>query len=130
MDAYGYNALSGFLGSSNIKQQRAEELRYLQAIRNLQIQRQNEENALEQQNQQYLDAAALDPNELKGIIAKVVMLHGRDDKPCPASETTMVLARSIPASDIHLLGNCGHNLPRERPNDYLTAAIQLFETGN
>ena len=57
MDAYGYNALSGFLGSSNIKQQRAEELRYLQAIRNLQIQRQNEANALEQQNQQYLDAA-------------------------------------------------------------------------
>ena len=29
----------------------------MQAIRNLQIQRQNEENALEQQNQQYLDAA-------------------------------------------------------------------------
>ena len=57
MDAYGYNALSGFLGSSNIKQQRAEELRYLQAIRNLQIQRQNEATALEQQNQQYLDAA-------------------------------------------------------------------------
>ena len=57
MDAYGYNALSGFLGSSNIKQQRAEELRYLQAIRNLQIQRQNEANALEQQNQQYLDQA-------------------------------------------------------------------------
>ena len=57
MDAYGYNALSGFLGSSNIKQQRAEELRYLQAIRNLQRQRENEANALEQQNQQYLDAA-------------------------------------------------------------------------
>ena len=81
-------------------------------------------------HQQYLDAAVLDPSELKGIVAKIVMLHGRDDKPCPASETTMVLARSIPDSDIHLLGNCGHNLPRERPNDYLTAAIQLFETGN
>lgn len=81
-------------------------------------------------HQQYLDAAILNPNELESIAAKVVMLHGRDDQPCPPSETTMVLARSIPGSDIHLLGNCGHNLPRERPDDYLTAAIQLFETGN
>ena len=80
--------------------------------------------------QQYLDAAVLSPDELKNIDAKVVMLHGRDDQPCPASETTMVLSGSLPDSDIHLLGNCGHNLPRERPDDYLAAAIQLLETEN
>ncbi len=78
--------------------------------------------------QQYLDAAVLSPEELANISAKVVMLHGRDDQPCPAEETTNTLAQSLSGADVHLFGNCGHNLPRERSEDYLTAAIQLFET--
>ena len=78
--------------------------------------------------QQYLDAAVLSPEELANISAKIVMLHGRDDQPCPAQETTTALSRSLRDADIHLLGNCGHNLPRERSNDYLTAAVKLFGT--
>ena len=78
--------------------------------------------------QKYLDAAILSPEELANISAKIVMLHGRDDQPCPAEETTNTLAQSLSGADVHLFGNCGHNLPRERSEDYLTAAIQLFET--
>jgi pimeloyl-ACP methyl ester carboxylesterase len=78
--------------------------------------------------QKYLDAAVLSPEELANISAKIVMLHGRDDQPCPAQETTMALSWSLRDADIHLLGNCGHNLPRERSNDYLTAAVKLFVT--
>ena len=78
--------------------------------------------------QQYLDAGILSPEELTKISAKVVMLHGRSDQPCPAPETTMVLAKALPTADVQLLGQCGHNLPRERSEDYLIAAIKLFGT--
>ena len=78
--------------------------------------------------QQYLDAAILSPEELANISARIVMLHGRDDQPCPAQETTMTIASSLPGADVQLFGNCGHNLPRERSVDYLNAAIKLFGT--
>ncbi|NKB19437.1 MAG: alpha/beta fold hydrolase [Alphaproteobacteria bacterium] len=80
--------------------------------------------------QQYLDAAVLSPEELGNISAKVVMLHGRDDQPCPAMATTMTIAPSLPNADIQLFGQCGHNLPRERSGDYLAAAINLFGMEN
>jgi len=38
------------------------------------------------------------------------------------------LARRLPRADLHLLGDCGHNLPRERTADYLAAAIDLFKS--
>ncbi len=78
--------------------------------------------------QQYLDAGILIPEGLASISAKVVMLHGRVDQPCPAADTTMVLAKALPTADIQLLGHCGHNLPRERSEEYLSAAIKLFGT--
>lgn len=76
--------------------------------------------------QRYLDAAVLSDAELAAIEARVVMLHGRDDRPCPPAETTLAIARRLPNADVHLLGRCGHNLPRERTGDYLQAAISLF----
>ena len=76
--------------------------------------------------QRYLDAAVLSDAEIAAIRARVVMLHGRDDKPCPALATTLPLAARLPAADVHLLGQCGHNLPRERTADYVEAALRLF----
>jgi 2-hydroxymuconate-semialdehyde hydrolase len=76
--------------------------------------------------QRYLDAAVLTDQELSAIKAAVVMLHGRDDQPCPAEKTTLAMAPRIPHADVHLLGRCGHNLPRERQADYLAAAGALF----
>lgn len=76
--------------------------------------------------QRYLDAAAVSDMEFNQIGARVVMLHGRDDQPCPADATTLSLARRLPSADVHLFGACGHNLPRERAADYLQAAIALF----
>ena len=46
MDAFGYNALSGFFGSSNRKERRRQEMQYMQGI--LQMQRQ--EQQIETQN--------------------------------------------------------------------------------
>ena len=76
--------------------------------------------------QRYIDAGIVSADELARIEADVVMLHGRDDRPCPAAETTLVVAESLPGADIRLFGGCGHNLPRERTDDYLAAAMALF----
>jgi len=76
--------------------------------------------------QPYLDAAVLSDAELGAISAEVVMLHGRDDQPCPPNLTTFALAPKLPQADIHLFGRCGHNLPRERSQDYIARALSLF----
>lgn len=76
--------------------------------------------------QRYLDAAVLSDAELAAIDADVVMLHGREDQPCPAAPTTLALAGRIPQADVRLLARCGHNLPRERSADYIAAALALF----
>lgn len=76
--------------------------------------------------QRYIDAGIVSADELGRIEADVVMLHGRDDQPCPAAETTLVVAESLPQADVRLYGNCGHNLPRERTAEYLAAATALF----
>jgi len=76
--------------------------------------------------QRFIDQAVLTETELAAIKAKTVMLHGRDDRPCPPDLTTMVIASSLNDADVHLLGNCGHNLPSERTDDYLAIALDLF----
>lgn len=76
--------------------------------------------------QRYLDQGILGDAELAAIKADVVMLHGRDDKPCPVELTTLALASKLPRADVHLLARCGHNLPRERSADYIAVARALF----
>lgn len=76
--------------------------------------------------QRYLDAGVLSESELARIEARVLMLHGRHDQPCPAEQTTLALASRLPKADVLLFGRCGHNLPRERSADYIAAARGLF----
>jgi 2-hydroxymuconate-semialdehyde hydrolase len=77
--------------------------------------------------QRFIDSAALGDDEIARIKAQVIMLHGRDDQPCPPDLTTMVLARKLPRADVHLLGRCGHNLPRERTAAFLQNVFALFD---
>ncbi|MBV9236412.1 MAG: alpha/beta fold hydrolase [Xanthobacteraceae bacterium] len=76
--------------------------------------------------QRLLDAAVLTDDEIGRIGAQVVMLHGRDDQPCPPEQTTLVLSRKLPRADVHLLGACGHNLPRERSAAFIEIASGFF----
>jgi 2-hydroxymuconate-semialdehyde hydrolase len=80
--------------------------------------------------QRYIDAAILDDDEIAAIKARVVMLHGRDDQPCPPEATSLALATQLPRADLHLLASCGHNLPRERTAEYLVAAQGLFASAS
>jgi 2-hydroxymuconate-semialdehyde hydrolase len=79
--------------------------------------------------QRLLDSAVLSDEEIGRISAQVVMLHGRDDQPCPPEQTTLVLSRKLPRADVHLLGRCGHNLPRERPAAFIEIAFAFFGKG-
>jgi 2-hydroxymuconate-semialdehyde hydrolase len=79
--------------------------------------------------QRLLDSAILSDDEIARIAARVVMLHGRDDQPCPPELTTLVLSRKLPRADVHLLGCCGHNLPRERSAAFLQIASDFFGNG-
>jgi 2-hydroxymuconate-semialdehyde hydrolase len=76
--------------------------------------------------QALLDAAVLSDAEAAAITAKIVMLHGRDDQPCPWAQTSLALVRKLPQADLHLYGRCGHNLPRERTAEYVAHATALF----
>ena len=76
--------------------------------------------------QDFIDAAILTDEEASAIAASVTMIHGRNDRPCPAEQTTLVLSERLPQADVILLGACGHNLPREQTEKYLAAAHALF----
>lgn len=76
--------------------------------------------------QRFIDGAVLSDQELAAINAQVMMIHGRDDQPCPPEQTTLVLAQSLPHAEVRLVPDCGHNLPREQTDSYLSAAYQVF----
>jgi 2-hydroxymuconate-semialdehyde hydrolase len=76
--------------------------------------------------QRLLDSAVLSDDEIGRISAQVVMLHGRNDQPCPPEQTTLVLSRKLPRADVHLLARCGHNLPRERYPAFIDVASACF----
>ena len=78
--------------------------------------------------QALIDAAVVSDEEAARITAAITMMHGRNDKPCPVDQTTLVVADKLPKADVILLSGCGHNLPRERTDDYLAAARALFDS--
>lgn len=57
--------------------------------------------------QRWVDAMAHDEADVRGIRAKTLMIHGRDDKVIPLS-TTLTLLEWIDDSQAHVFGRCGH----------------------
>jgi len=76
--------------------------------------------------QRCIDDAVLTDQELAAIPVRVMMIHGRDDRPCPPEQTTFVLALSLAQAEVRLTPGCGHNLPRENTDAYLSAAHEIF----
>jgi 2-hydroxymuconate-semialdehyde hydrolase len=75
--------------------------------------------------QQYVDASVISPDLLRKIGAEVLMLHGRDDVPFPAS-ATMTLAQQLPRADMWLIAHCSHSIALEHPEKVVAAARILF----
>jgi 2-hydroxymuconate-semialdehyde hydrolase len=76
--------------------------------------------------QKMLDHARMTATELSAIEAEVLIMHGRNDLPCPAEQTALQIYRHIPKGDLLLLHDCGHQIPREYPKTLLTMAELWF----
>ena len=76
--------------------------------------------------QRFIDAAILPTERLAALDCRVTMLHGRDDRPFPCDENTLVLARHIPKADTFVIAGCGHSPALEHPDKLLAAAQMLF----
>lgn len=77
--------------------------------------------------QRYIDAGIVTDAEFAALASKKIsLIHGADDKPCPADVTSAALAERLPHATLELIGDCGHNLPREYTRNYLDAAYNLF----
>jgi 2-hydroxymuconate-semialdehyde hydrolase len=73
-----------------------------------------------------IDSACLGEELLNGISADVLMMHGREDRPVPANQTSLVLGGMIRNCDVTVIGQCGHSPSMEHPEKVLSAAMQLF----
>jgi 2-hydroxymuconate-semialdehyde hydrolase len=76
--------------------------------------------------QQYIDATMVPDQILKAVMAEVLMLHGRDDRPFPAATGTMALAPKLSRADMWILARCSHSVALEHPGKVLAAARMLF----
>ena len=77
--------------------------------------------------QRYLDSGIITDAEIAALVnKKITLIHGSNDKPCPAELTTVKLGERLPHATVELIANCGHNLPREFTDRYLSAATTLF----
>jgi 2-hydroxy-6-oxo-octa-2,4-dienoate hydrolase len=63
---------------------------------------------------------------LSKIEQRALVLHGRDDKVVPL-ECGLVLHRSIPNSELHVFGHCGHWVQVEREAAFLKLVGQFLE---
>jgi len=72
-----------------------------------------------------LGAAILTPAEASKIQAHVTLIHGRDDRACPAGPVLTTLLPMLQAADLMLLGNCGHNVIFEKCEEVLMTIERL-----
>lgn len=76
--------------------------------------------------QRLMDSTIVPEADLARIDADVLMMHGRDDRPVPAAETTLVLSRILRNCDVMLVGRCGHSPSLEHPEKVLRGAELVF----
>ncbi|WP_432842383.1 alpha/beta fold hydrolase [Dactylosporangium sp. CA-092794] len=57
--------------------------------------------------QRWVDALALDEEQVRGLRHETLVVHGRDDRVIPLA-VSLRLASLIERSDLHVFGRCGH----------------------
>ncbi len=83
------------------------------------------ESMFDGEKQTYIDKAALTPEELGRIKARVLMMHGRQDRSFPPEDTCLLLYRTLRA-DVWLIDGCAHSVALEAPGKFLAGADFLF----
>ncbi|GAA4335315.1 alpha/beta hydrolase [Pigmentiphaga soli] len=79
---------------------------------------------MEGDRQALLDSARLSPEQLGRIRAPVLLIHGRDDRPCPYEDNAVYLLRHIPGCELAVFPRCGHNPAREHRDKTLARVLE------
>jgi pimeloyl-ACP methyl ester carboxylesterase len=77
--------------------------------------------------QRWVDDLSLTPEELSGLAAPVLLVHGAQDRIVPLRDGFVPLLEALPDVRGHVFGNCGHASPLERTEEFnrlLTAFLE------
>ncbi len=74
--------------------------------------------------QQWVDAMAFSENEIRGIGHPTLVIHGRDDKVIPLSNS-LTLLDWIDDSEAHLFGRCGHWTQIEKTDEFCAVVAEF-----
>jgi pimeloyl-ACP methyl ester carboxylesterase len=69
--------------------------------------------------QRWVDDLALTEDELAGITAPVLLVHGRDDRVVPMHDTSLALLDRLTDVRLHVFGRCGHWTMIERGAEFV-----------
>lgn len=76
-----------------------------------------------------LQSCWLSPEVLAKVHARVLLIHGRDDRPVPYRDSALHLIEHLQDARLVLLSRCGHNPMLERTDEVLSLALaHLQET--
>jgi pimeloyl-ACP methyl ester carboxylesterase len=82
------------------------------------------------QAQACLDAVALSSEEAARITVPLRLLHGQQDRACPAGPLATLVLEHLSRADLTLLGDCGHNVIWERAGLVLDVVEKCREKGS
>jgi 2-hydroxymuconate-semialdehyde hydrolase len=68
--------------------------------------------------QRWVDDLSLTPEELAGISAPVLLVHGAQDRIVPLRDGFLPLLELLPDVRGHVFGSCGHASPLERTDEF------------
>ena len=68
--------------------------------------------------QRWVDDLSLTPEELAGISAPVLLVHGAEDRIVPLRDGFLPLLEVLPDVRGHVFGRCGHASPLERTDEF------------
>lgn len=68
--------------------------------------------------QRWVDDLSLTPEELAGIPAPVLLVHGAQDRIVPLRDGFLPLLERLPDVRGHVFGRCGHAAPLERTDEF------------
>ena len=78
--------------------------------------------------QRWVDDLALTREELEGITAPVLLVHGAQDRVVPLRDSFLPLLEALPDVRGHVFGRCGHATPLERTDEFNPLLTTFLET--
>jgi pimeloyl-ACP methyl ester carboxylesterase len=78
------------------------------------------------QQESFIGASAVTPDELAAIRCPALLFHGEQDRSFAPEATSIPLARGMARADVVLLAGCAHSVALERADTFLDLVIPFF----